>query len=80
MKIEDILKTALIGKKLIRIGRKVFENTTIVGVEDIRGWEHDGQFMCDSGVSIMLRIESPFKTTVRQRLIQIDLDDDLIVE
>lgn len=76
MRIEDILKNALIGKKLLR---KVFDNTTIVGVEDIHGWENESEFMYDSGVTMMLRIERPFKTTIRKRTVRVDLDDNLVL-
>jgi hypothetical protein len=79
MNIQNILREALVGKKLLSVGKSTFKNAVILDI-GLSGWEINDSDYNSSGVAITLWIEYDHGKQRRKDSKQIDDYQDFVIE
>lgn len=80
MNMTDVLRSGLVGKKLVSVGKSQFKNANILDVESVTGWEMENDWSTACGVTMMLSIEYDHGKQRRKKAVKIYLDDEFVIE
>jgi hypothetical protein len=76
--LKEIIAKTLVGKKLLYINSKPYQNTTIVDIDNFIQYTESERYGGQAHITLV--IEQPFKNSKRQRKVTFVDDDRVVVE